>query len=138
MGDLDCTVGTPPPKYMSFGISSDNKLYVCNSASATTTKPGSKIEFDSSTDLNLYQALSLTSDGILNIFSASAEDKEKGGTDVFEMAYYLLDNVCDDIKSPTSDEIKIVCRKAMLCFSYYRAGKTGDIDSELEDPYGKP
>ena len=109
-----------------------NKIQICIDA---TTGNKKEITLDSTTDYNTYLGLSGTYfDSTNNIFIASADAKDRGGTDVFEMAYRLLDRVCDNINSGDNTDKEIACRRNLLCWSYYKSEEDkDDIDGRLED-----
>ena len=86
------------------------------------------ITLDTNDDRDLYNALSCVfpnkGSGIRNVFSYSAEE---GNQHVFDMAFELLNKVCDDVTNKSTDQDK-ACARALMCWtaSKQNSDNTGD------------
>ena len=109
-------------------------LVICKDTG--TSQPTNNIDLSTS-DKEIYDALSVTIFGTgseadkLNIFSysASGKNKDKGGEDVFEMAYGLLDRICNK----EDGDQKLQCRKAMMCWTHYQTDTDGtEYDTKFD------
>ena len=113
-------------KFKWFSTNTGNTLTYCDDATTGTDT----INFNSSSNKDLYNALSViyfkTGN---NIFSHSVEEKDNGGTVVFDMAYQLLDKVCSKVRGDTD---QIVCRRAMFCWTHFLSSTE---DDEYDDEY---
>ena len=131
ISDVTLACGGSDRKTRTKGIDASNKIQICIDGTDGNKK---EITLDSESDYKTYTGLSGTYFGSnRNIFIYSSLSKDKGGTDVFNMAYNLLDRVCDNINSGDNTDKEVACRRNLLCWSYYKSGENDDdIDGDLE------
>ena len=130
----DCTQTTGAGRTKWYNAPVDQlKLIICKGTTANAT--GDEIVFDDSSDETLYVALSglyLTS--TQNIFAYTSDvGDEKGGKEVFEMAYELLNGICNEVSDGDSNNHKIACRRAMFCWTYFKLEPTASNDEINDD-----
>ena len=77
------------------------------------------VEFDNSTDTDLYDALSCHYGGDMsnrNVFSYAVYRENET---LFDMAFELLDNICEDIKGKVQDREE-ACGRALMCYTAWK------------------
>ena len=113
-----CASDTQNPRrnnwYLDLDNSNSKELNVCISSTESR-----KIQLDSD-DKKLYQALSCfhPEDNINdNIFSYSAEEENEH---IFELAFELLNGICNNIKSSKDNGQDKACARALMCWTAWQ------------------
>ena len=91
----------------------------------------STITLDSGEDAKLYDALSyLNFDSDNNIFALATDERNPN---LFDLAFSLLDEVCNEAKDDEDHE-RIVCKKALLCWTYqHTTEEVWETIEEIDD-----
>ena len=106
---------------------STKKILIRTHDSTASTE---EIELDNVEDAELYDALSyrnLDSDNNDNIFSLATDENNPN---LFDLAFSLLDEVCNEAKDDDEDE-RIACKRAILCWTNQLTDE--DIWETIED-----
>ncbi len=105
-----------------------NNIKVYQAESGPSVTNTSDITLDNTTDATLYDALSCNYtdvDSNRNIFSYSADKDNKH---IFDLAFGLLRNICEDVKNNGHDEDK-GCARVMMCWTAWREANSGSVVS---------